>query len=303
MSDHARPALGWPVFLAIGVVGTFWGLNWPTVKVLLSEIPPITVRAVSLSTAAALLGLALAVLGIRMRPRRDEIGALLLAGLLTVFGFNVLVSYGQTLTETSRAAIIAYAMPALTAMFSVWLLKERLDISRTIALVLAMGGIAVLAGEDLAGLVAEPLGPAIMFVSAISWALGIVATKARAWSIGPAAQAVWFLGASGLACWPLVLVFERPWDLPLPSTPVLWVLAWHILGPMLTCYALWTMLVGRMPASIAAIATLLAPVVAVGSSMALLGDPATVHKIAALALILASIALTFAWPVNRTRQR
>ncbi|MEM7686723.1 MAG: DMT family transporter, partial [Pseudomonadota bacterium] len=246
---------------AVVLIGLFWGLNWPAVKTLLSEIPPITIRAVSLSVAALLLGLWVWQRGDRLRPARGETWPLILAGLLTVFGFNILVTFGQILTETSRAAIIAYIMPALTAIFSVFFVGERLGPNRVLALVLAMTGVAVMASENLAFLIANPLGPLIMFGSAVSWALGIVATKARSWSIGPAGQAVWFLGASAVACWPLVAVFEPVPNLTRLSPTVLWVLAFHILGPMLLCYALWTTLVSRLPASVAAIATLLAPVV------------------------------------------
>ncbi|MEL7468700.1 MAG: DMT family transporter [Pseudomonadota bacterium] len=284
---------------AVVLIGLFWGLNWPAVKTLLSEIPPITIRAVSLSVAALILGIWVWLRGDRLRPARGEAWPLILAGLLTVFGFNILVTFGQILTETSRAAIIAYIMPALTAIFSVFFLGERLGPNRVLALFLAMTGVAVMASENLAFLIANPLGPLIMFGSAVSWALGIVATKARSWSIGPAGQAVWFLGASAVACWPLVAVFEPAPDLTQLSPTVLWVLAFHILGPMLLCYALWTTLVSRLPASVAAIATLLAPVVAVSSSMALLGDEPTWQKLTALALIVASIALTFLRPLGQ----
>lgn len=284
--------------LAVGLIGLFWGLNWPTVKTLLTEIPPITIRAISLTTAGTALALFVWMRGDRLIPERGELWPLLLAGLLTVFGFNVLVTFGQIFTETSRAAIIAYIMPALTALFSVYFLGERLGPNRVLALLLAITGIGVMASENLGFLIANPLGPLIMFASAVSWALGIVATKARAWTLSPAAQAVWFLGASGLACWPLVFVFEPLDALQMPSETVIWVMVFHIIGPMLLCYALWTTLVDRLPASVAAIATLLAPVVAVASSMLLLGDPATWQKLVALSLIVASIAMTFLRPIR-----
>ncbi|MEM7422487.1 MAG: DMT family transporter [Pseudomonadota bacterium] len=279
--------------IVVGAIGLFWGLNWPAVKTMLTEIPPVTIRAVSLSAASLLLALFVAYRGERLMPERSEIGQIVLAGLLTVFGFNILVTYGQILTETSKAAIIAYIMPALTAIFASVLLGERMGANRIMALAIGMAGIATMASEDLPGMIAEPLGPLIMAGSATSWALGIIATKAYRWCIGPTAQAVWFLGVSALACWPLVFLFEPPWNTPIPSPHVLWVLGWHILCPMLLCYALWTSLVGRLPASVAAIATLMAPVVAVSSSMILLGDPASWQKLTALGLIVLSIALTF----------
>ena len=211
--------------LAVILIGVLWGLNWPTVKTLLGELPPITIRAISLTTAGAMLGFGVWVRGDNLRPARAELGPLLLAGMLTVFGFNVLVTFGQILTETTRAAIIAYIMPALTAVFAVFLLGERLGPNRVLALLLAMTGVAVMASENLAHLIANPLGPLIMAGAAISWALGIIATKARTLTLSPAAQAVWFLSVSGLACWPLVFVFEPVSELEMPSTRVLWVLA------------------------------------------------------------------------------
>jgi drug/metabolite transporter (DMT)-like permease len=105
---------------------------------------------------------------------------------------------------------------------------------------------------------------------------------------------VWFLGMSAVACWPLVLAFEASWwREPALSRPILAVWAWHALLPMVVCYALWTSLVARVPASLAAIATLLAPFVGVSSAILLLGDPLSWQKALALTLVLGSIGLGF----------
>jgi drug/metabolite transporter (DMT)-like permease len=99
---------------------------------------------------------------------------------------------------------------------------------------------------------------------------------------------------SAVVCWPLVLAFEAAWwREPTLSRPILAVWAWHAALPMVLCYALWTSLVARVPASLAAIATLLAPFVGVSSAILLLGDPLTWQKALALALVLGSIALGF----------
>lgn len=284
--------LGGPLATVV-MIGLFWGLNWPAVKFMLTEMGPFTIRGIALTGAAVLLGVVARIMGHGLIPPRREVPWMLLTGLLTIFGFNVLVALGQVLTETSKAAIIAYLMPALTAGFAVIFLGERLDTRRVLALGVGMAGIAVLASENLTALIAAPLGPLIMLGAATVWALGTVAMKAGTFTLHPTALTVWFLGVSGIACWPFILVFESPATLDLPSTGVLAVLIWHALLPMVLCYALWTRLVGKLPASVAAIATLLAPVVGVSSSILLLGDPVTWQKIVALMLILASIALTF----------
>tara|TARA_B100000965_G_C18923212_1_gene469799 strand:- start:193 stop:447 length:255 start_codon:yes stop_codon:yes gene_type:complete len=72
---------------------------------------------------------------------------------------------------------------------------------------------------------------------------------------------------------------------------VIWALLFHILGPMITCYILWTVLVERFSTTIAAISVLTAPVVGVLSSAMLLNDTITWHKCIALTAIILSIAV------------
>ncbi len=290
MQDQAK---GTPI-LTVVLIGLFWGLNWPAVKYMLTEMPPMTIRAMAFPVAAVCLAAVAWARGDNMRPAPGEFVPMIVTGLLVVCGFNVLTALGQMLTETSKAAIIAYTMPALTAGFAAVFLGERLGTMRLVALAVGMVGLGVLASENFAALISDPRGPAIMMLAALSWALGNVALKARKWSLSSLSLTVWFFVASSVFIWPLVLIFEPPWQQTMPSTPVLLTLAYHALGPMVVCYALWTALVGRLSASVAAITSLLAPVVGVSSAVVLLGDAVTWQKIVSLGLILLSIKLAIA---------
>ncbi len=282
------------------LIGVLWGLNWPAVKFMLTEIAPLTIRAVAFTFAG--LGLAAIIYAKRLpfRPPRDEIWPTFIAGLFLVFGFNAMTSLGQILVETSKAAIIAYTMPAVTAGLAAGFLGERFDKRVVCALAVGMAALAVLASENVGAIIAEPLGPVIMLLAALSWSIGNVLLKARAWTLPPLSQAVWFFVASGVVAWPIVLLFEPPWQEAMPSAPVIATMAFHVLGPMITCYVLWTVLLAKLPATVAAISTLIAPVVAVSSSMMLLGDPPSWQKYTALAMIVASVAVTLIRPSKET---
>lgn len=276
---------------AVIAIGVLWGLNWPAVKFLLTEIPPLTIRAVSFPAAALILAVIAYAAGQRLIPPPEERWPIVVTGMLVVFGFNVSTTLGQLLTETSKAVIIAYTMPGLTAVLATIFLRERLTSRQVGAVGLGMAGLVVLASEDFGALVAEPLGPAIMFVAALSWAGGNVALKARQWTLKPLALTVWFFVVSAVVCGVLMLIIEPPWNQRMPSAPALAVLGYHIAGPMVTCYALWTIIVGSLPASVAAITALLAPIVGLGSAVILLGEPVSWQKVTALVLVLASIIL------------
>jgi drug/metabolite transporter (DMT)-like permease len=124
--------------------------------------------------------------------------------------------------------------------------------------------------------------------------------KARKWSLSSLALTVWFFVISAIFCAPLAIIFEAPWQQVWPSSPVLWTWAYHILGPMVVCYALWTVIVGKLPASTAAITALLAPVVGMSSAVILLSEPITWQKLVALLMVLISITLVLL--PSRTRR-
>ena len=276
-------------FLLIGVL---WGLNWPAVKFLLTEIPPLTLRAVSFTAAASILAVVVTIIKQPLRLKKDEALATSIVGVFLIFGFNVLTAFGQIFLESSKAAIIAYTMPSLTAVLATFYLRDRLGTRVVIALLVAMSGLAFLASENLTSLIENPFGPVIMIFAALSWALGNVGLKSRKWRLQPLPLTVWFFAFSSFAPWTLFFIREPIWQQNLPSLQVLATLTFHILGPMIICYILWAVIVARLPAAIAAISALTAPVVGVLSSIFLLNDVMTWQKSAALAAIIFSIVVT-----------
>ena len=85
--------------LAFLTVGFLWGLNWPAVKFILTEVPPITMRAVSFSSAAIILALVVMRSKQSFRLQRDEIIPTAIVGAFLIFGFYVLTALGQMIVE------------------------------------------------------------------------------------------------------------------------------------------------------------------------------------------------------------
>lgn len=274
------------------LVGVLWGLNWPVVKLLMTELPTYTIRAIAFPIAALLLALIAVIKKETLWPTGREFRATVITGALLIFGFNMLTSLGQSLTEASKAAIVAYTMPAMTAVLSVIFLKETIDRYLLAALAAGMSGIAVLLSDEFGEVLAYPAGVLAMLCAAFCWALGNIALKIHSWQLGTTARAAWFFVVATLLSWPLVWVLNEPAELRMPSVSTIGLMIFHILGPMVLCYQLWAVLLTRLPVSVAAISVLTAPVVGVLSSAILVGDELTTQKIVALLLIIASIAIT-----------
>lgn len=297
---RARAVGGLEIALLVSI-GVFWGLNWPAVRIALTELPPLTLRAVGFSAGALLLALVVRWRGERLWPQRAELPAMILTSLFSVLGFNVLAAFGQLHTETSRAAIIAFTMPVWATLMAIVWLGERLTLWRTLALLLGMGGLGLLLGQDLFAVGRSPLGALLMLGAALSWAVGTILLKRRRWSLTALAQGVWLMALSAPPVILAALLIDRPWQLGALSAPVATALTYHIVLPMAYCYAVWAVLVSRLPAPVVATGTLLIPVVGVLSAVALLGEPLGWRKIAALLLVLSSVALVLIVPERSRR--
>ncbi len=259
----------WRIWLA----ALFWGLNFPTVKYLLTGSNPWSLRAAGLAAGTVLLAAITIAFGHSLAIARRHWGTLLIAGLLNVAAFNVLAAFAQTTMSASRAAILTYTMPLWSVLFARLVLDEPIDRLRGLALLLGASGIALLATPFWATITAGgiPLGLLYVLASAIAWAAGTVFLKWAKPEGSLLALTTWQFGIGAAAAGLGMALFETP-RLELQRPDILAVFAYHVIFPQAAAYVLWFGLMARVPASTAALGTLLVPIVAVAASSAMLGE-------------------------------
>jgi drug/metabolite transporter (DMT)-like permease len=269
------------------LLGLVWGLNWPAVKVALSGVSPWSLRTVGLG-AAALTVFALGLmrgrkLAVRWGRERLHIAV---AGLLNVAAFNILLTFAQLGAATSRVAIITYSMPLWATLFARIALGERLDRVRLAGLLLGACGLAILLLPLIGG--GLPHGVLFALAAALSWAAGTVYMKWARLTSDPLCIAAWQLLIGALVALTGLLSFEglphwSQWDHL--SQPVLIALGYHILFGMALAYVLWFSIIALLPAGVAALGTLLVPVVGVSSAVLVLGERPGMTDLSGFALI------------------
>jgi drug/metabolite transporter (DMT)-like permease len=276
------------LFLLVTILG--WGLNWPILKALLEELPPLTARGWSGVAAMAGLLFAAWVLRERIGVPAGAWGRLLLYSGLNVTAWMGCATVGLRWIGAGEGAIIAYTMPVWAALLAWPMLGERFSPGRAAALVLAMGGVLVLLAADLSiGRMAWP-GAAIILAGAILFACGTILTKRAPLDMPPLALVGWQVG---LGCLPLLLagfLLETP-DFAALSPGGWAALAYMAALPMCLCYLAWFAALKRLPAGAAAIGTLLTPVVGVLAGAVALGEPLGLREVLALLLTLGGILL------------
>jgi drug/metabolite transporter (DMT)-like permease len=283
-----RPDRAGVLFLLVASVG--WGLNWPALKMLLVEWPPLSARGATGVAAAVWLALLATARGERLSVPRPLIGRLVLAALTNVFVWMGFSTVSLLWLNVGEAALLVYTMPLWVTLLAWPVLGQRPTVQTLFALALGVAGLVVLLGGQVSAVGAAKLpGVLLALAAAILFALGTVASR-TALALPPIASVAWQVG---LGCVPMIaagLVFEGPQIGALSATG--WAtLAYMTFVPMGLCYVCWFAALRRLPPSTASIGTLLVPLVGITTAALALDEPFGVKEIVALVLTLGGVAL------------
>lgn len=303
MQHRDAPALPVAGFFLLAGLSLFWGLNWPGMKIALTELPVWWFRAMSVGAGAlGLLTIAWFSTGV-WRPARAEVGPLLICALFNIVGWHLFTGYGVSLMPAGRASIIAFTMPVWAALLSSLVLGEALTRNKIAGLVMGVAGLAVLIGPDLVVLRTAPLGALFMLGAAVSWAIGTVLFKKFDFTSPVVALIGWQLLIGTLVITPGAMALEPVPDFTALSLEVVIALAYLFALPMVFCQWAYFKVVRMFPAAIAAIGTLAVPAVGVFSSALILGEPAGWREVGAMALISGALAVVLVIPALGRRAR
>ncbi|CAB3768158.1 DMT family transporter [Paraburkholderia humisilvae] len=276
------------LFLLITAVG--WAINWPAMKVLLREWPPLFSRGVA-GVAAALLLFALVIArGESMRVPVRALPRLLLAAGTNVLAWMGLSTLSMVWLPVNQAALLVYTMPLWAMLFAWPMQARRPSAGGFCALVLGLAGVAVLLGGHGFSLDANRLvGIICALLAAVLFAFGTVANR-EPMPIAPLALVAWQVM---IGCAPMVLfglAVERPQLAALHADG--WaVLIYMALVPMCVCYLAWFETLRRLPAEIASIGMLLVPVLGIVAAALSIGEPLGARTALAMVLTLSGVAL------------
>lgn len=273
----------------LGLLSLGWGLNWPIMKVVVSEVPRWIFRGDSILLASLGLFAIAWFSGQSLKVPRGRWPQLIGMASCNIVGWNMFAIYGVSLLPSGRAAILGYTMPIWSALLSVWFLNEPLTRRRLVGLALGMGGMALLVGTEFEKLRSAPTGVILMLLAAIFWAGGLVIYKRDPLPMPISSLTAWQALLGGI---PVALSGHA-------LETVEWgrISFWPMFGfwynvfiGLLFCYWAWNKLVQMVPAAVSSLGALIVPVVGVFSGMLILNEVPRWQDFAALVMVLAAIA-------------
>jgi drug/metabolite transporter (DMT)-like permease len=281
----------WVGILYLVITGTGWALNWPAMRFLLREWPPLFSRGIAGVAAGLLLAIVAVRSGERLSVPREAYARLAFASFTNVFAWMGFGTLCMKWLKVGEGTLIVYSMP-IWAMLLAWpILGTRPTLRGTCALVLALAGIAVLlSGQGFSFSMGELTGIGFALSASVLFALGTVLNR-QPLPLPPIASTAWQVG---LGCAPMIvlgLLFETVGPL---SATGWWLMAYMTLFPMGVCYLTWFATLRHLPPSIAATGMLLVPLIGVVSAAFLLGEPLGWREGVAMALTLGGVTLAIA---------
>jgi len=279
---------------AMLLLAIMWGLSIPITKLGLETIPPITLTAIRFLVAVPLFMLLAAG---RLRVPWRAVPSIIALGVMGITLGNVAQSFGVQGTSASAGTIISATIPIFIVIFAAIRLKQSVAGRQWVGLLVAFGGIALVAvgsgsgTDDLTRTTAT--GVAWMLVSAVAIAFYYIWSAELTEKYGTLPVAAWNALAGLVAILPL-----SGWELahtPVQfTTQAVWAVVY--LGVMVTVAGLllWLYLLRTVPARVAASVQYLQPVFGIAAASAIFGDRLGLMFGAGVILILSGLALAVA---------
>jgi len=267
-----------------------WGLSYPLMGWSLEAVDLFSTRLIIMLPSGLIL-LAVGVWGgAAALPERPQWGQIALTGFFNMGLFQIFLICGIALLGPSRTPIIIYTMPAWSALFAVFLLKERITLRIALSLVLSLAAVGIVVSQETAVRTA-PVGTLLTLLAAISFGIGTVLTKRTSFKGDLTINAAWQILIGILPVAAIWLVFARDVYFRPEHLRGIAALVWLILVSNVLAYFCWFRIIRAFPASVASLTTLVVPCIGFGSSALLVGGDVTWLDVVALGLIVAAVTL------------
>jgi drug/metabolite transporter (DMT)-like permease len=172
-----RPA--WKTLSAFAIIYFVWGSTFLAIRVGVREVPPFLLAAMRFSVAGLVLYGWMIARGERSPSRRQWTSAFTLALLIFVLDYGLLF-WAEKRVPSGIAAVMLATIPVFMALSEIIFLRtQRLTVRLALALLIGIGGVAVLMSRslNLGGTPIDTAGAVALIIASISWSISSALTR------------------------------------------------------------------------------------------------------------------------------
>src|SRR5260370_11250325 len=176
-SKTHRPA--WKTLLAFAIIYFVWGSTFLAIRVGVHQVPPLLFAAMRFLIAGLVLFGWMIARGEPSPTRRQWTSILLLALLIFLIDYGLLF-WAEQRVPSGVAAVMMATIPVFIALSEILFLRtQRLTVRLAFALLVGIGGVAVLMSHslNLGGAPVDRPGAVALIIGSISWSVATVLAR------------------------------------------------------------------------------------------------------------------------------
>jgi len=275
-------------FAALIVLTIIWGYNWVVMKSALQYAGPFQFAAIRVFFGAVVL---FVVIYATKRPLGlKEFPTMLVLGLLQTVGFTGLLIWALVEGGAGKTAVLTYTMPFWVMLFAWPMLGEKVQGWQWLAVIAAVFGMLLI--FDPLHIKADGFSMLLAIISGVSWALSAIISKKLH-------QPTPHLDLLNLTAWPMLLgsipMVAIAFMVPAPT--IQW--SGYFIGAVLfnvllsgaLAWLLWLYALQILPAGVASMASMLAPVIGVLAAWIQLDEVPNRMELIGMVLIALSLVI------------
>ena len=169
----------WKTLLAFSIIYFVWGSTFLAIRIGVHEVPPFLLAAIRFLIAGLALYFWCVFRGERSPSAREWASAFCIAVLIFVLDYGLLF-WAEQRVPSGIAAVMMATIPAFMALSEIGILRtQRLTFRLALALLIGIGGVAVLVSRslNLGGAPVPTAGAVALIIASISWAIGSALTR------------------------------------------------------------------------------------------------------------------------------
>jgi len=284
-------AKGTLLFIAI----LSWAISFPVLKIVLEEIPPITLALIRFLFAIPILYLGLRMTGKSLDFRsavRDQPWQFTIFSIGSVTAPNVLQNIGMVHTTATMAAVLQASGPIFTILLAFIFLHEFIGPLKVGGVVLAITGSLLLVTDGFTSFSGGMfIGNILLLLTAVAYSFGGISGKMLVGKYGPGRMVLVGFVLGTLLFVPFSVI--ELWEGGMISMELdIWLyMVFIIVFPTALSNLFWFILLKEMELSKLIFFAYLIPIFAAVVSYLMLGDIITLRFVAFASLIIAGVAI------------
>ncbi|MGO8984514.1 MAG: EamA family transporter [Terriglobales bacterium] len=178
MEATVRPP-AWKTLLAFAIIYFVWGSTFLAIRIGVREVPPLVLASMRFFVAGLVLVLWMRLTGTPLPSRREWFAASVLALCIFVADYGLLF-WAEQRVPSGVAAVMLATIPVFMALSEIIFLRtQRLTLRLAFALLVGLGGVAVLVSRsvNIGEAPIDRAGAIALVIASISWSIASALTR------------------------------------------------------------------------------------------------------------------------------